>query len=245
MDWLENAQDSAHIIIVNAGGCQRTDNCGRRTSHQQPNIAYQCTVPHFYIFGEYGDRAGKIYVPNRLWPFGRIFRGYFYFLGWLSWLAESRLQAWHSYADYCCDELGLGTIYIKKLQIENRNLFLNLFYQFAFAGIIQLAFAFSSAKTIDVSTWSLESIAAILYLAIFGSVVAFFSYHYLLKTLLPTQVSMLSYVNTVISIVLSWLILNETISAKFIIAAVFIISGVFIINYKPGILKKRMRKREI
>lgn len=140
---------------------------------------------------------------------------------------------------------GLGTIYIKKLQIENRNLFLNLFYQFAFAGIIQLAFAFSSAKTIDVSTWSLESIAAILYLAIFGSVVAFFSYHYLLKTLLPTQVSMLSYVNTVISIVLSWLILNETISAKFIIAAVFIISGVFIINYKPGILKKRMRKREI
>lgn len=140
---------------------------------------------------------------------------------------------------------GLGTIYIKKLQIENRNLFLNLFYQFAFAGIIQLAFAFSSAKTIDVSTWSLESIAAILYLAIFGSVVAFFSYHYLLKTLLPTQVSMLSYVNTVISIVLSWLILNETISAKFIIAAVFIISGVFIINYKSGILKKRMRKREI
>jgi drug/metabolite transporter (DMT)-like permease len=140
---------------------------------------------------------------------------------------------------------GLGTIYIKKLQIENRNLFLNLFYQFAFAGIIQLAFAFSSAKTIDVSTWSLESIAAILYLAIFGSVVAFFSYHYLLKTLLPTQVSMLSYVNTVISIVLSWLILNETISAKFIIATVFIISGVFIINYKPGILKKRLRKREI
>ena len=47
MDWLENAQDSAHIIIVNAGGCQRTDNCGRRTSHQQPNITYQCTVPHF------------------------------------------------------------------------------------------------------------------------------------------------------------------------------------------------------
>lgn len=139
--------------------------------------------------------------------------------------------------------MGLGTIYIKKLQIENRNLFLNLFYQFAFAGIIQLAFAFSSAKTIDVSTWSLESIAAILYLAIFGSVVAFFSYHYLLKTLLPTQVSMLSYVNTVISIVLSWLILNETISAKFIIAAVFIISGVFIINYKPGILKKTHEKK--
>lgn len=138
-----------------------------------------------------------------------------------------------------------GTIYTKKLHVQNNNLFLNLFYQFAWAGIIQLIFAFSFSDKIEFETWSVKSISAIIYLAIFGSVLAFFAYNYLLKTLLPTQVSMLSYVNTVISIVLSWLILNETISAKFIIATVFIISGVLIINYKPGILKKRLRKREI
>lgn len=140
---------------------------------------------------------------------------------------------------------AIGTIYTKKLHVQNNNLFLNLFYQFAWAGIIQLIFAFSFSDKIEFETWSVKSISAIIYLAIFGSVLAFFAYNYLLKTLLPTQVSMLSYINTVISIVLSWLILNETISAKFIIATVFIISGVFIINYKPGILKKRLRKREI
>ncbi len=132
---------------------------------------------------------------------------------------------------------GLGTIYTKKINLQNNNLFLNLFYQFAFAGAIQLVFAFSFSKDINVSAWSAKSIAAIVYLAVFGSVLAFFSYHYLLKTLLPTQVSILSYVNTIISIFLSWLILGENISAKFIGATACIISGVFIINYRPGMLK--------
>lgn len=138
---------------------------------------------------------------------------------------------------------GLGTIYTKKINVENNNLFLNLFYQFAFAGIIQLIFAFSFSETIDISAWSVKSVSAIIYLAVFGSVLAFFSYHYLLRTLLPTQVSILSYVNTIISIFLSWLILGETISTKFIIATACIISGVFIINYKPGMLKFRLMQK--
>ncbi|MBN9336938.1 MAG: EamA family transporter [Chryseobacterium sp.] len=138
---------------------------------------------------------------------------------------------------------GLGTIYTKKINVKNNNLFLNLFYQFAFAGIIQLIFAFSFSETIDISAWSVKSISAIIYLAVFGSVLAFFSYHYLLRTLLPTQVSILSYVNTIISIFISWLILGETISTKFIIATACIISGVFIINYKPGMLKFRLMQK--
>ena len=138
-----------------------------------------------------------------------------------------------------------GTIYTKKLHVQNNNLFLNLFYQFAWAGIIQLIFAFSFSDKIEFETWSVKSISAIIYLAIFGSVLAFFAYNYLLKTLLPTQVSILSYVNTIISIFLSWLILGETISAKFIIATALIISGVFIINYKPGMLKSRIIRKGI
>lgn len=137
---------------------------------------------------------------------------------------------------------GLGTIYTKKLNLQNQNLFLNLFYQFAFAGIVQLIFAFSFSDAIDVSTWSAKSISAIVYLGIFGSVLAFYAYNYLLKTLLPTQVSILSYVNTIISIFLSWLILGEEISEKFIIATLLIISGVFIINYKPGMIKFRRKE---
>ncbi|MBC7555398.1 MAG: EamA family transporter, partial [Chryseobacterium sp.] len=69
------------------------------------------------------------------------------------------------------------------------------------------------------------------------SVIAFFCFNYLLQRLLPTQVAILSYVNTIIAIFLGWLILNEDISVKFIFAAILIISGVFITNYKPKISK--------
>ncbi len=134
---------------------------------------------------------------------------------------------------------SVGTVYTKKLQIKTDNLFLNLFYQFAFAGIVQIIFALVFFEDYRLEEWSYRSMFAIVYLAIFGSVITFYAYHYLLKNLLATQVSMLSYVNTIIGIFLSWLILDERISVKFIMATILIISGVFIINYKPRLLRKK------
>ncbi len=132
-----------------------------------------------------------------------------------------------------------GTIFTKKLNIQSKNISLNLFYQFAFAGIVQLIFAFLFSENYNYENWSIKSISAMIYLAVFGSVSAFFAFHYALTKISPVQVSILAYVNTVISIFLSWLILDESISAKFIIAAVLIILGVFIINYNPQMFKKR------
>ena len=102
-------------------------------------------------------------------------------------------------------------------------------------------FGFAFSKDYHFNEWSNRSIFAIVYLAIFGSVITFYAYHYLLKNLLATQVSMLSYINTIIGIFLSWLILDEKISAKFIIATILIISGVFIINYRPDIFRRKKK----
>lgn len=132
-----------------------------------------------------------------------------------------------------------GTIFTKKLNLHSGNISLNLFYQFLFAGIIQIIFAFLFSDDYNFGNWSLKSISAMLYLSIFGSVAAFFAFHYALTKVSPVQVSILAYINTVISIFLSWLILDEKISAKFIIAAVLIIAGVFVINYNPAMFKKQ------
>ncbi|AYN01695.1 EamA family transporter [Chryseobacterium aahli] len=132
-----------------------------------------------------------------------------------------------------------GTIFTKKLNLQSKNITLNLFYQFMFAGIIQLIFAFLFSENYNFENWSAVSISATLYLAVFGSVAAFFAFHYALTKISPVQVSILAYINTIISIFLSWLILNETISAKFIIAAVLIILGVFITNYNPELFKRK------
>jgi len=133
---------------------------------------------------------------------------------------------------------ALGTIFTKKINHSPQNISLNLFYQFSFAGVVQIIFGFIAADNLSFSSWSLTSIAATVYLAIFGSVTAFFAFHYALKKISPTQISILSYVNTIIAIFLGWLVLNEEVSATFIAATALIIIGVFITNYKPGMFRK-------
>ncbi|ASW72922.1 permease [Chryseobacterium piperi] len=132
-----------------------------------------------------------------------------------------------------------GTIFTKKLNIQSGNISLNLFYQFAFAGVVQIIFAFLFSENYNFGNWSIKSVSAMLYLACFGSVAAFFAFHFALTRVSPVQVSILAYINTIIAIFLGWLILDEAISFKFIIAAVLIILGVFIINYKPEMFRRQ------
>jgi drug/metabolite transporter (DMT)-like permease len=125
-----------------------------------------------------------------------------------------------------------GTIYTKKYTHQSSDIILDLFYQFVFSAIVQLIFAFAFSTTIEPSTWSGESLLAVLYLGVFGSIVGYFCYIYSLKRVTATEVSILSYFNTVIAIFLGWLILDEVITFDLLIATVLIILGVFITNYK-------------
>jgi drug/metabolite transporter (DMT)-like permease len=125
-----------------------------------------------------------------------------------------------------------GTVYSKKHTHKSNNIALNLFYQFSISSLIQFALAFIFSSNTDLNTWSLRSISAVVYLAFFGSVLAFFCYHYALKRVTAVQVSILNYVNTIIAVFLGWLLLDEVITFDFIIATALIILGVFIINYK-------------
>lgn len=133
---------------------------------------------------------------------------------------------------------ALGSIFSKKINNKPQNIFLNLFYQFSFAGVVQIIFGFLLSDEINFAAWSFKSIFATVYLAIFGSLIAFYAFHYALKKISPTQISLLSYVNTIIAIFLGWLVLDEEISAAFITATILIICGVFITNYKPGMFRK-------
>jgi len=125
-----------------------------------------------------------------------------------------------------------GTVYSKKHTHKSNNIALNLFYQFSISSLIQFVLAFIFSSNTDVNAWSLRSISAVVYLAVFGSVLAFFCYHYALKKVSAVQVSILNYVNTIIAVFLGWLLLDEVITFDFIIATALIILGVFIINYK-------------
>ncbi|PWS28555.1 permease [Pedobacter yonginense] len=126
----------------------------------------------------------------------------------------------------------IGTIYSKKHSGKPQYIFLNLFYQFVFSAIIQLFLALLFSGKAEVATWKAESIFATCYLAIFGSVLGYFCYHYALKKVSASEVSILTYFNTIIAIFLGWLILSEEVSIDLVLATVLIVAGVFITNYK-------------
>lgn len=127
---------------------------------------------------------------------------------------------------------GFGTIYSKKISQQPNNLMLNLFYQFLLAAIIQIILSVILHPNSEIENWSFKSVGAVVYLAVFGSVIAMFSYQYALQRVTPIQVSILTYVNTIIAVFLGWYLNNEVVKKDFIIAVVLIIIGVFVINYK-------------
>jgi len=125
-----------------------------------------------------------------------------------------------------------GTLITKKKGQQTHSISLNLFYQFLFSGVVQLFIAYFYYGSPSIEQWSLASVSAMIYLAIFGSIVAFYAFHYALARITPIQISVLSYINTIIAIFLGWLILHEAISSMFILATALIIGGVFLTNYK-------------
>jgi len=88
---------------------------------------------------------------------------------------------------------------------------------------------------LDPSAVSLKSVLALIYLIIFGSLVAFSCYLWIMKAATPARASTYAYVNPVIAVVLGWLLAGEALSPRVIISAGVIIAAVaLIIARRPG-----------
>ena len=129
---------------------------------------------------------------------------------------------------------SMGTIITKKGSTNSLSMLMNVSLQMILAGIILTLIQLYLTPTIATENWSLRSISAMIYLAIFGSVVGYVAYSYLITQLSSTKVSVLSYVNVVVALFLGWLILDEALTSRILLAASLIISGVIIVNYKKS-----------
>lgn len=78
--------------------------------------------------------------------------------------------------------------------------------------------------------WSWEGVAAVLYLAIFGSIVSFTAYVYLLDHWPAPIVSSSTYLNVVVAVFLGWLILDETVTVRMLIATGVIFAAVAMVR---------------
>jgi drug/metabolite transporter (DMT)-like permease len=95
------------------------------------------------------------------------------------------------------------------------------------AGLIR-----GEGSNIDVASFSAASIWAFLYLVVFGSLLAFTAYVWLLQNAPISKVATYAYVNPVIAIVLGWVILSEQLTTNMLIGAAVIVASVAFIVTK-------------
>jgi drug/metabolite transporter (DMT)-like permease len=83
---------------------------------------------------------------------------------------------------------------------------------------------------LDISSISARSLAALAYLIVFGSIIAFTAYLWLLRATTPARASTYAYVNPVVAVFLGWALADEPLTAQTLIAAAVIVSAVAMIT---------------
>lgn len=77
---------------------------------------------------------------------------------------------------------------------------------------------------------SAVSVAALLYLAVVGSLVALSAYMWLLRVCPPSRVSTYAYVNPVVAVFLGWLVAGESFTPRMLLAAAIILGAVVLVT---------------
>lgn len=136
----------------------------------------------------------------------------------------------------CLISWSYGSIFVGKANLPS-NHFINTGYQMFTAGIILgIASIAFDEPWLAPQHWSASVLWSMLLLIIFGSIVAFTAFNYLLKIVSPEKVATSTYVNPVIAMILGWYFLEEQITTQSAIAAVVLLTGVYFINTKKKLV---------
>lgn len=105
------------------------------------------------------------------------------------------------------------------------------------AGLIAFSTFSGEAATFSWAELSLSSTLSWFYLIVFGSIVAFSSFNYLLAKVSPEKVATSTYVNPVVALLLGWSLNSEHVSTQSLVAGLVLLTGVFFINSGKGQVK--------
>lgn len=136
----------------------------------------------------------------------------------------------------CMISWGYGSLFVGKANMPS-NFFVSTAYQMLSGGIMLLIASLLFGESwVSPFEWSSRVVISLSILIIFGSIVAFTSFNYLLKIVSPEKVATSTYVNPIIAMFLGWYFLNETITLQSIAAAIVLLTGVYFINTKRKLL---------
>ena len=123
-----------------------------------------------------------------------------------------------------------GSLFARKAPLPEHPLMASSMQQLA-GGVVIFLVAVGTGELhgFHLSQVSRESWVGLLYLIVFGSGVAFSAYLWLLRNARTSLVSTYAYVNPVVAVSLGWLLLNETVSPRVLVAGGVILVSVALI----------------
>jgi drug/metabolite transporter (DMT)-like permease len=134
---------------------------------------------------------------------------------------------------------SLGSFFAHRLPLP-RDGFVATTWEMLSAGVflVLLGVAAGELGTTDAAGFSLESIAAWLYLAVFGSLIGFTAYAWLLRNAPISKVVTHQYVNPLVAIVLGALLLDEQLTVAIGVGATLIVGSVFVAVRQEGATRR-------
>lgn len=124
---------------------------------------------------------------------------------------------------------AVGSLYAKYKPIEGSTI-MKVALQMITAGIVCILAALITGEKLVPSHITWESAGALFYLIIFGSIVAYLSYMWLLSVRPASIVGTYAYVNPVVAVFLGWLVAGEHIGLQQLLGLGVILLGLIVVN---------------
>jgi drug/metabolite transporter (DMT)-like permease len=124
-----------------------------------------------------------------------------------------------------------GSLYSRRANLP-RSPFLATAMEMVMGGVLLTAAGLARGElgSFDPARVSGRSVAAVVYLIIFGSIIAFTAYVWLLRVVPPAKAGTYAYVNPVVAVALGWALAGEAVTWRTVIAAAIIILAVVLIT---------------
>jgi drug/metabolite transporter (DMT)-like permease len=124
---------------------------------------------------------------------------------------------------------SFGTVYTSK-QKSSVNILFNVGLQMLIAGTIMLIVCGITGKYVNLADTDHASWYALLYLVVFGSLIAYSAYVFAISKLPPTLVSIYAYINPIVAVAFGWLLLQERLNANMLFGTAITLAGIYLVN---------------
>lgn len=125
----------------------------------------------------------------------------------------------------------VGTLYNRSKPAPG-TIYSNLGWQLVMASIICIFISYSTGELsgFDISQVSVKGWAAVIYLSVAGSIIAFIAYTWLLTQMPSAVVGTYAYINPVVAVWLGWLLAEEVITLFQFLGMVVILGSAILVN---------------